>query len=407
MPATSKATPGRGQINVGAPLPGGKPLPGLMPQTGDVAQLRRLPIDLIDPDPGQARHILPEAIRARFHAHQLSAAQAITEWVRLAKQEPLEAEQLGEIAALAESLVLEGGVKPLTVIPAGERYRIETGERRFWGHQYAVHVLGKSERNLVEAMVRRDARRARQAVENLFAESLTAVAFGRMIAQLLLEKDQLQMTDPGRFSAGGSTTQDLTAAEYRELAGARVKRGGWDVLAALTGKKADILQNHVRLLTLPDEVQVLADRGRLSEKALRAVLKMADPKLQLRVTRFAAEHKLTAGQVQALAQADDLDAAEAAVLQQEGGDSDGAVPAQPGKAAKAEAPRAERAAVNVLWGRVRALRQYRERMLKGKQNPTRALASELAKQGKDAEVEIKETVDFLQAVLRELKTKKR
>ncbi len=402
MPNPSKANPGRGQINLGTPVPGGKPLPGLLPQTGDVSQLRRLPIDLIDPDPGQARHILPEGIRERYNARQITAAQAVAEWVTRARQEPLEAELLREISALAESLALEGQVKPLTVIPAGDRYRIETGERRFWGHQYAVHVLGKTDQNLAEALVRRDARRARQAVENLFAESLSAVAFGRMIVQLLLEKEQLQIADPGRFSG-----RDLAAAEYRELAAARVKRGGWDVLAAVTGKKADILQNHVRLLTLPDAVQALADRGRLSEKALRAVLKVADPKLQLRVTRFAATHKLTAGQVQALAQADDLDAAEAALQTQGAADEDAPTAAKPGKAARPEAPRAERAAANVLWSRVRALRQYRERMLKGKQNPTRALASELAKQGKTAVTEIHETIDFLQAVLREIQPKKR
>jgi ParB-like chromosome segregation protein Spo0J len=400
---TSKPT--RGQINIGTPTQSTRTLPGIAAQSGDTAQLRQLPIDLIEPDPGQARHILPPGLRERFLRHELDAPQALTAWVALARQDPLEAKHLAEIASLAHSLKHEGQVKPLTVVrsPAQGRYRIETGERRFWAHQYAVHELGHKDQELIDAIVRHEARRARQAVENLFAESLTAIAFGRMVAQLLLEKEALQITDPGRFIG-----RDLTAGDFRELAQARVKRGGWEAVVATTGKQEDLLANHLRLLTLPEEVLVAADRGGLSERALRAVARLADPALQLRVVRLAAELDLTAGQVQALATAEDLDALEAELRANQTPAAETAPEGPAGRrpSAKRTPARAQHAPSRVLWTRVQALREFRQRMLKGKQNPTKVLAGEIAKQGKDAEQDIRETITFLEAVLRELKTRR-
>jgi hypothetical protein len=402
MPSTKPAR--RGAINIGSPAQTSRTLPGITSQTGDISQLRRVPIDLVEPDPGQARHILPHSIREHFGTGEITAPQAIAAWVALAKQDPLERRLLDEVAALARSLAGEGQVKPLTVIrsPTQGRYRIETGERRYWAHHYAVTQLGLKDQELVDVIVRHKAKRSHQAVENLFAEPLTAIAFGRMVAQLLLEKDALQIADPGRFMG-----QALTPSDFRSLAETRVKRGGWEMVVTVTGRQQDLLANHLRLLTLPDDVQVAADRGRLSERALRAVIRMADPALQLRVARLAAELELTAGQVQALAESDNLDALEAELRagQAAAPDPDGASPRAATKAKERAPARAQNAPAKVLWSRVKALREFRQRMLKGRQNPTKILAGEIARQGKEAEKEFADTIKFLDAVLREIRSR--
>ena len=122
-------------------------------------------LDLVRPNPLQARRVLPDSIYRDFHAERMTPSQALRGVIQLAK---IAAKQNGrpfgnvlellgnpddesapepsaltptehlvrDLTNLAVTIRDDGQVNPLTVVNTSDggiqRFRIETGERRYW-----------------------------------------------------------------------------------------------------------------------------------------------------------------------------------------------------------------------------------------------------------------------------------
>lgn len=127
------------------------------------------------------------------------------------------------IAALAEKTGGSGLLQPITVVPAGDRFRLVAGERRWRAHI----LLG---RDAIEAIVRDDlgaeAESAAMLVENVVRRDLDPIAEARAYQT--------------RMQQFGQTADDLQAA---------------------TGKPAAHIRRRLRLLDLCADVQGMVSRG--------------------------------------------------------------------------------------------------------------------------------------------------
>ena len=128
-------------------------------------RVERILLDLVRPNPLQARRVLPDRVYTDFHAERMTPSQALRAVIQLAKiaakqngrpfsnvlellgnpedenaPEPsalTPTEQLvRDLTNLAVTIRDDGQVNPLTVVDASDggiqKFRIETGERRYW-----------------------------------------------------------------------------------------------------------------------------------------------------------------------------------------------------------------------------------------------------------------------------------
>ena len=128
-------------------------------------KVERLLLDLVRPNPLQARRVLPDRVNVDFHSEKMPPSQALRDVVKLAQiaakqngrpfsnvlellgnpedQNATEPSALTPIEGLVRDLTNlavtirdDGQVNPLTVVDASnggiQKFRIETGERRYW-----------------------------------------------------------------------------------------------------------------------------------------------------------------------------------------------------------------------------------------------------------------------------------
>jgi len=356
--------------------------------------------EVVEPDPNQARWVLPPELRARFIAGKLSAVDALRQWhkqveqlrARLGKDgwrpgEMAEVRKLDEIEALARSLQAGGQVNPITVVRRGDKWRIETGERRFWAHVYLVGLKNDKTAAQIPVSVRPRIDPFRQAVENLHASPLNAIGLAREVARLLL-------VVTGNPSPGTDAGRVMDLATYRDLARQRVPPGGWSKIEEAMGRKADHLGRYLRLLLLPEEAVQLADRHDLTEKQLRPVSELGDAKKQLQVARLIAELGLSSAEVEWLCKQPNLSAAERELRTR-----------LAGKAAEKakKSPRARFAPEQVLYNRCIGFVRFAESVRRGGAEPAQALAEQfLAQSGETALAELRGLISFLEGTVVEI-----
>jgi ParB family chromosome partitioning protein len=199
----------------------GRGLDALIPsdqtsQTDDVALLREVPIDAIEPNPNQPRVHFDEAT----------------------------------LAELTASIREVGVLQPVLVRPAGDRYQLIAGERRW----RAARQAGLTS---IPALVREsdDLGAVEQAlVENLHREDLSALEEAAAYQQLIEDFD-------------------LTH----------------DEVASRVGKSRATVTNTLRLLQLSPSIQHLLAEGRLSAGHARAVLGAPDRATQESLARRAVD----------------------------------------------------------------------------------------------------------------------
>ena len=161
---------------------------------------------------------------------------------------------------LAESIKIHGIIQPITVRKIGfEKYEIISGERR----TRASILAGK---NIIPAYVRLadDQQMLEMAlIENIQREELNAieisVSFQRLLEECGLKQEQL---------------------------GERV------------GKKRSTVNNYLRLLKLPDEIQLAIKNGDLMMGHARALISIEDPETQRRIFKAALNGNLSVRQVE-------------------------------------------------------------------------------------------------------------
>lgn len=156
-------------------------------------------------------------------------------------QQPRQVFDPDELAELADSIREIGLLQPVVVRPAGDRYELIMGERRWRAHQLAgIKTIPTIVRATDDAALLRDA-----LLENLHRVQLNPLEEAAAYRQLL----------------------DDFACTKEELA-SRIKRS------------RPHISNTLRLLTLPAAVQRRVAAGVLSAGHARALLSLADPLAQ-------------------------------------------------------------------------------------------------------------------------------
>lgn len=392
MPNKSQTTHTKKKLTRGAiPLPEADLFGN---QLNEGAAPLQLSWEVVEPDPNQARWVLPPDLRARFIAGKLNAVEALRQWhkqveqlrARLSKDglrpgEAAEVRKFDEIEALAKSLQAGGQVNPITVVRRSDKWRIETGERRFWAHVYLVGVKNDKAAAQIPVSVRPRIDPFRQAVENLHAAPLNAIGLAREVARLLL-------TTTGNPSLGTDAGRVLDLAAYREVARQRVPPGGWSKIEEAMGRKADHLGRYLRLLLLPEEAVQLADRHDMTEKQLRPVSELGDAKKQAQVVRLIAELGLASAEVEWLCKQSDLNAAERELRAK--------FASKVMEKAK-KSPRARFAPEQVLYNRCIGFVRFTESVRRGGAEPAQALAEQfMAQRGETALTELRGLISFLE-----------
>jgi len=97
-----------------------------------------LRVDDIRPDPNQPRHLFPTALTEGFVAGE-RPAQVLTTLRSESEKETWLQAILSELGHLADSVAKDGLMEPIRVVPHGEGYLIEEGERRWWAHVILLH----------------------------------------------------------------------------------------------------------------------------------------------------------------------------------------------------------------------------------------------------------------------------
>lgn len=190
-------------------------------------RIRRISIDRIDPNPDQPRQVFRD----------------------------------DAIEELAQSIRVDGLIQPIVVSPAGERFQLIVGERRW----RAARIAGIKEIPSIVQEFEKDRALEIALVENIQREDLNpievALALNRMVHEFDLSHEEL---------------------------------------ATRTGKDRTTITNLLRLLKLPRDIQQLVAERRISMGHARALLSIDDPAAQLALAEKAAAHGMSVRQVERL-----------------------------------------------------------------------------------------------------------
>lgn len=160
---------------------------------------------------------------------------------------------------LADSIIANGIIQPLIVRSKGNRLELVAGERRW----RAARLAGLKEVPVV--------------VQNFVEERILEVS--------LIENIQREDLNPIEVAQAFDRLCREMGLSHEEIA----KR---------TGKERSTVTNMIRLLRLPDAVQVLLAERKLSMGHARAILGIENPQLQLSLADKAAAEGLSVRQVE-------------------------------------------------------------------------------------------------------------
>jgi hypothetical protein len=154
------------------------------------SEIALLSLDVLLPDPGQPRRLLPDHLASELVWGRLRPRQALQAWMR---QPDWSGNQKAiQLRRLADSIAQHGLINPITVrpssgqdaVPREVQYLIVTGERRFWAHvllalENRVIQDGETARpaDQIQAIVAPQgiSIRAHQFIENFMREDINAV----------------------------------------------------------------------------------------------------------------------------------------------------------------------------------------------------------------------------------------
>ena len=168
-----------------------------------------------------------------------------------------------KLTELADSIRSNGIIQPLIVRKAGERYQLVAGERRW----RAARLAGLAEVPVV--------------VQDFATERLLEIA--------LVENIQREDLNPIEVAQA----LDRLSREHNL---------SHDEIGQRTGKDRTSVTNLIRLLRLPDDIQLLVAEHRLSMGHARAILGLASEEQQKALAQRAANESLSVRQVERLIQ---------------------------------------------------------------------------------------------------------
>jgi ParB family transcriptional regulator, chromosome partitioning protein len=228
--------------------------------------------------PEPTRKALGRGISALLPARQSAGAAAATEIVapseapaprgaaliaiELIEANPLQPRSIFQperLRELADSILANGIIQPLIVRTKGERFELIAGERRW----RAAKLAGLKQVPVV--------------VQNLVEERILEVS--------LIENIQREDLNPIEVAQAFDRLCREMGMSHEEIA----KR---------TGKDRSTVTNMIRLLRLPDQVQILLAERKLSMGHARAILGIENSQLQLSLANKAATEGLSVRQVE-------------------------------------------------------------------------------------------------------------
>ena len=290
-------------------------------------------LDACRPDPTHPRHVLPDDLRERLLAGVPPAEVLWETWRRclgghlyqalrahdLSPTEALARRREEGVLDLALQLTLEGLLKladsvrrhglrqPIDVYDLGNgRYRITEGERRWWARVMLRNVLLRAEASTILARLHplpddEPAALARRQAENAQRADLSPIARARALKQVLrtVTARWVSGTPEEISGAGGSRNpvgrprhfKGATVHELHELTSQELQ---WITGKSISGRT---VRNYLALLSLPPRAVALAEAANLSERALRPVVSLGDPEMQVTLVRALASGEMTPAQV--------------------------------------------------------------------------------------------------------------
>ena len=207
--------------------------------------------------------LLPPKVEAPSHAPAGAATTARLEAIAPNPLQPRTVFQPERLEELAASIRAYGIIQPLIVRQIGANYQIVAGERRL----RAAHMAGLKEVPVV----------------------VQEVADRQMLELALIENIQREDLNPIE-----------TAHAYDRLS--REMGMSQEDIARQTGKDRASIANTLRLLKLPQEVQVLLAEHRLSMGHAKAILGLTSPDDQIQFAEKTAAQGLSVRQVEARVQ---------------------------------------------------------------------------------------------------------
>ena len=163
------------------------------------------------------------------------------------------------LAELADSIRTLGLIQPITVKRDGEKYLIISGERRWRASQLAgIETLPAYIRDVDDENLHTMA-----LVENIQREDLNAIEIALGLKRLIEECGLTQ-----------------------------------DALADKVGKKRSTVANYLRLLNLPNEVQLALKEGLISAGHAKAIASLSERKQQLAALKKCIKNNLSVRQIE-------------------------------------------------------------------------------------------------------------
>jgi hypothetical protein len=268
---------------------------GIDPYAQDEEQpsgaVSRLPLAGIRPDPGQPRRLLPAELAAGVSAGELSPADAIRRWGEVGG---LASSSFQALDQLAQSIARHGLINPISVrrpregetLPAGVRYLIVTGERRYWAHVLlgvrSQRVGGGEEGHdpeFIRAAVVDEAVgvRAHQLIENIMREDINAVEKAHGLWALRYELSGV--TESG-VNDSSPAAVDEEVNDSSPAVGALVP---WTRVAEELGISKRYRIFLTQVLTLSPEAQALVQEHGMAETTIRPIVQKLRGKPELQV----------------------------------------------------------------------------------------------------------------------------
>ena len=184
------------------------------------------------------------------------------------RQQPRKAFAEEAIAALADSIRQYGMLQPILVRPYQGTYQIVAGERRW----RAARMLGLDEVPVIIKEISDGEAMEIALIENLQRENLTPMEDANGYRQLM---EQYGMTQ--------------------------------EAVAKTVGRSRSAVANALRLLQLPEEIQMLLESGAISAGHGKALLAIANPEKQLEAAKRAANGTLTVRAIEKMAVSPDVE----------------------------------------------------------------------------------------------------
>ncbi len=272
---------------------------------------QKLPLDLIVPDPIQARRAMPELLRMDW-LNGAKIFDLLIDWSEQATEQIIDAWQKetphGEVAApdwrdwlegetepkpvdtpepvairwielvrLASSIYQRGLDRPIAVYPLDATYyQILSGERRFLAFNL-LNWMGYSGYREIPAEIREGYDPYRQAIENGVREDLNAIGIARQLAILLKAANGDSINSQGKVGQSWYADANDLTPPY----------GKGDQIALMLGlPNWRALSRYKALLKLPEPVWNWADEFSWAERKIRGIVsKASDTQHMIRIAQ--------------------------------------------------------------------------------------------------------------------------